>query len=155
MEEVRIKLSALWICRMLVGLQGDVLRFLQPGMMEQLMTGEAEGMQVTHELLLVAGIVMVIPIFMVFLSLTLPYKANRWANIIASIITIAFVIGGGSLVGNTVKIIGKSDQTRLTVGRKFSDQVIFEFEITEIGRVGILLIKKCQGFILDIKHRVA
>ncbi|WP_373482141.1 DUF6326 family protein [Acetobacterium sp.] len=28
---------------------------------------------------------------------SLSYKVNRWANIIASIITITFVIGGGSL----------------------------------------------------------
>ena len=85
MDDVRIKLSALWVCRMLVGLQGDVLRFLQPGIMEQLATGEVEGMRMTHELLLVAAIAMVIPIVMVFLSLALPYKANRWANIILAV----------------------------------------------------------------------
>ena len=33
---------------------------------------------------------------MIFLSRVLKYKANRWANIIASVITIAFVILGGS-----------------------------------------------------------
>ena len=35
MEDVRIKLSALWAGRMLTGLQGDVLRFMEPGMMQQ------------------------------------------------------------------------------------------------------------------------
>jgi hypothetical protein len=37
-----------------------------------------------------------IPIAMIFLSRVLKYRANRWANIIASVITILFVIGGGS-----------------------------------------------------------
>ena len=53
MEDVRIKLSALWVARMLAGLQGDVLRFMQPGIMEQMIGGEVEGMRMTHELLLI------------------------------------------------------------------------------------------------------
>ena len=39
----------------------------------------------TNELLLASAILMVFPIAMVFLSLELPYKANRWANIIVAI----------------------------------------------------------------------
>ena len=90
MEDIRIKLSALWIARMLTGLLGDVLRFLEPGMMEQITAGEVEGMRMTHGLLLVSAIVMVLPIVMVFLSLTLKYKLNRWANIILAICIIGF-----------------------------------------------------------------
>ena len=90
MEDVRIKISALWVARMLTGLQGDVLRFMEPGMMEQLAAGGVEGMAVTDALLLVAGGLMLIPIFMVFLSLTLPYKACRWANIICAIFFFGF-----------------------------------------------------------------
>ena len=44
----------------------------------------------TNELLLAMGILMVIPIAMVFLSIELPYKANRWANIIIAIFFIVF-----------------------------------------------------------------
>jgi hypothetical protein len=94
MDEVQIKLSALWIARMLTGLQGDVLRFLEPGMLEKLIEGEADGMQITHELLLASAIVMLIPIFMVFLSVTLRYNANRWANIIFGIFFIGFDLVG-------------------------------------------------------------
>lgn len=90
MEDVRIKLSALWVARMLTGLQGDVLRFMEPGMLEDIAAGGVDGMAITDALLLVAGALMLIPIFMVFLSLTLPYKACRWANIIAAIFFIAF-----------------------------------------------------------------
>ncbi len=94
MEDVRIKLSALWVARMLTGLQGDVLRFMEPGIMEQLAAGGAEGMRVTSDLLLVAGALMLIPIFMVFLSLTLPHRACRWANIICAISFFGFDLVG-------------------------------------------------------------
>jgi hypothetical protein len=94
MEDVRIKLSALWVARMLTGLQGDVLRFMQPGIMEQLGAGEVGGMQMTDELLFVAAAFMVIPITMVFLSLTLPYKASRWANIIFALFFLGFDLVG-------------------------------------------------------------
>jgi hypothetical protein len=94
MDDVQIKLSALWVARMLAGLQGDVLRFLEPGMLEDLIAGETEGLQITHELLLVSAVVMLIPIFMVFLSVTLPYKANRWANIIFGLFFIGFDLVG-------------------------------------------------------------
>jgi hypothetical protein len=94
MDDIRIKLSALWVCRMLAGFLGDVLRFLEPGMLEKIMAGETEGMQITHELLLVSAIIMVIPIFMVLLSLTLPYKANRRANIVSGIFFIGFDLVG-------------------------------------------------------------
>lgn len=49
------------------------------------------------EILLVFALILEIPIVMIFLSRILKNKFNRWANIIASLITIIFVIGGGSL----------------------------------------------------------
>jgi hypothetical protein len=90
MKDVRITLAALWISRMLVGFLGDVLRFLEPGMLEQILSGEIDGMLMSHEMLLVAAIIMVLPIIMVFLSLKLPYKTNRIANIALAVFLIAF-----------------------------------------------------------------
>lgn len=54
------------------------------------------GLEITQELLLVFSILLEIPIAMIFLSRVLKYGIDRWANIVASIITILFVIGGGS-----------------------------------------------------------
>lgn len=93
-EDINIKLSALWIARMLTGFLGDVLRFLEPGMMEEILSGEVGGMQMAGNMLLVAAIVMVLPIFMVFLSLTLKYKANRRANIALAIFLFGFDLVG-------------------------------------------------------------
>jgi uncharacterized membrane protein len=89
MKDVKIKLSALWAARMLSSLQGDVVRFMQPGMLEEMIAGTTD-VPVTNELLLVMSIIMALPIFMSFLSLTLPDKANRWANLIIGIFFVAW-----------------------------------------------------------------
>ena len=48
-------------------------------------------------LLMLGGAVMMeISTAMIILSRVLTYRVNRWANIIAGFITIAFVVGGGS-----------------------------------------------------------
>ena len=84
--DVRIILSALWVARMLTGFVGDVLKFYEPGMVEQISVGEVDGMPLNQGFRLAAAIMFVLPVFMVYLSLTLPYKANRWANIILAIL---------------------------------------------------------------------
>ncbi len=90
MEDVRIKLSALWVARMLTGLQGDVLRFLEPGMMQQIAGGDVDGMPLEDSLLFVASMVMLFPIAMVVLSLTLPYRWCRWANLLLATFFVVF-----------------------------------------------------------------
>jgi hypothetical protein len=79
MVDVKIILSALWAARMLSGLQGDVVRFMAPGMLEEMIAGTTP-VPVTNDLILVMSIIFMVPIFMSVLSLTLKDKANRWAN---------------------------------------------------------------------------
>ena len=90
MEDVKIILSASWIAVVLTYLLGDVLRiyagYFKPG--------EIRGRPVTQNLLLGITILMAVPIVMVFLSLTLSYPLNRWANIIAAIIFLGFNLIG-------------------------------------------------------------
>jgi hypothetical protein len=92
MEAVTIKISALWVAVMLSSLMGDVLHFIEPGIIEQIIAGEVDGTQTTHKSLLLSAIFMSIPIVMVVLSLTLNYDANRWANIIFSIFFFVFTL---------------------------------------------------------------
>ncbi len=90
-------LSTLWIFAVLNYLYCDVASLMDSNLLKQFMTGFVEGMEITQVFLLIAGILMEISISMVLLSRLLPYKANRWANIIAGIITtvvqIATLIG--------------------------------------------------------------
>ena len=81
MEDVKIILSALWVALMLTYLLGDVLRIYSG----DFKAGEIEGKQLTKKMYLGMAILMVIPVVMVFLSLTLEYPVNRWANIIVAI----------------------------------------------------------------------
>jgi len=90
MEEIKIKLSGLWVALMLTYLLGDVLRIFS-GDFE---AGEIGDMQITQEMYLGLAILMVIPIVMVFLSLTLKYKANRRANIIVAVFFFVFNLIG-------------------------------------------------------------
>ncbi len=90
MEDVQIKLSALWIALMLTYLLGDVLRIFS-GDFEP---GKIDGQQATQWMWLLAAIVMLIPIFMLFLSLTMNYPLNRWVNIVAAIFLVIFNIAG-------------------------------------------------------------
>jgi len=94
-KDRKVILSTLWVFVMFNMVFADVVGFMNPGTLEQIMTG-ATGFQITQELLLVFSILLEIPIAMIFLSRVLKYRANRWANIVASIITILFVVGGGS-----------------------------------------------------------
>jgi len=82
---VKIKLSALWVTLMFFYLYADVFSFFQPGNIEEIIAGEIAGIQLNQVFLLGVAILMAIPSVMVFLSLTLKAKANRWANIIVGI----------------------------------------------------------------------
>jgi hypothetical protein len=90
MDEVQIKLSALWVALMLTYLLGDVLRIFSG----DFTAGEIGGRQVTQGMYLGLAVIMVIPITMVFLSLTLPYPVNRWANIVVAILLFLFNLVG-------------------------------------------------------------
>ena len=94
MDALKITISALWAARMLTGFLGDVLRFFEPGILEQIMAGDVDGMPLTHGMLFVAAVVMVLPIVMVFLSLILKRRANRWANIALGLFFITFDLVG-------------------------------------------------------------
>ena len=89
--DVKIILSSLWIARMLSGLQGDSTRLHDPVALNELLSGTSE-IPVTDTMLLVLSIILAIPIVMSFLSLTLKYKANRWANIILGIFYTCLVL---------------------------------------------------------------
>ena len=94
--DLRVKLSTLWIFVMLNMVFADIVGFMNPGALEKIMTGRV-GFEITQQLLLVFSILLEIPIAMILLSRIMKYRANRWANIGAAVITILFVIGGGSL----------------------------------------------------------
>jgi len=87
---VQTKLSAIWVCLMLTYLLGDVLRIFKG----DFKAGEIGGIQISQTMWLGIAILMLIPIVMAFLSLTLKYPVNRWANIIVAIFLFGFNLVG-------------------------------------------------------------
>ena len=90
MDDVRIILSGLWIALMLTYLWGDVLRIYAG----DFTAGEIMGKKVTQGMWLGIAILMLLPIVMLFLSLTLTYPLVRWVNIIVAISLFAFNLIG-------------------------------------------------------------
>jgi len=90
MEDVKIILSGLWVALMLTYLLGDVLRIFAG----DFTAGEIEGTPMTQKMLMGMALLMLIPIVMVFLSLTLSYPVNRWVNIIFAIALFLFNLAG-------------------------------------------------------------
>ena len=89
---VKIKLSAMWVTMMILFVYGDIKTFFRPGVIEAILAGKVANFEINQVFLLLTAVSMVVPIVMIFLSLALKPKANRWANIILGIIYTVFVI---------------------------------------------------------------
>lgn len=86
----KITLSIIWIAVMLTYLLGDVIRIFAG----DVVLGELDGTKFTQAMGLGIAALMVTPILMVVLTLVLPDKVNRWANIIAAALWFLFNLAG-------------------------------------------------------------
>ncbi len=94
--ETKAKLSTLWLIFLLNIIFRDIHEFVEPGFVEEIMTGTLNGNPIQEHMLLLGGVMLEIPIAMILLSQLLPYRANRWANIIVAAMYIALVIITGT-----------------------------------------------------------
>jgi hypothetical protein len=97
---VKIKLSALWTALMFCFTYADILAHMRSDIIEGILIGEIGGVQITQEALIGSAILMVFPIVMIFISLMLNAKVNRWLNIVlgaiyAGINLITMLMTGG------------------------------------------------------------
>ena len=84
----QILLSTLWIFVLLNMIFRDLHQLGHPGFIEEMMSGVVNGVKITNELMLLGGFLAEIPILMVLLSRILGDTINKWANVIASVITL-------------------------------------------------------------------
>ncbi len=96
MMSTQTRLSTLWVFIMFNMVFADILSFMYPGFLKEVMAGRAGGVQITPGFLLMAAVLTEVPIAMIVLSRVLKQRTNRWANIVAGVITIAYVAGGSS-----------------------------------------------------------
>jgi len=92
--DTKVLLSTLWIVVMINMLKADILSLYIPGTVEEV--ARTAGETPIAQLMLGGAIMMEVSIVMIILSRVLRYGLNRWANIITSIITIAFIWGGAA-----------------------------------------------------------
>jgi len=92
--DIKVKLSTLWIVVMLNLIFADILSI----MVELVNKNTLNILGEIKTTMAIAAVLTNIPILMVYFSRTLPHKANRILNIIAAILTIVYVVGGGSLM---------------------------------------------------------
>jgi len=83
---VKIKLAGLWVAAMFCYLYADVLAFFVPGHLAEILAGEIGGMPIDDLFMLGSAGIMIPPIVMIFLSLVLKARTNRWLNIIVGIV---------------------------------------------------------------------
>lgn len=91
---IRAKISTLWIVVLFNMIYADILHFITPGEMKQIVDGTTE-IELSQGLILLFGVLIEIPIIMIILSRVLSRNINRILNIIAAVISIVFIIGLG------------------------------------------------------------
>ena len=90
----KARLSVLWVF-MAVGWSAAMfLTFIMPGVIEEMMTGEFRGGQLTEERMVCYSLIWLIPLVMAVLCLTLNGSANRWLNFVLGILfALWFILG--------------------------------------------------------------
>jgi len=89
---LKLKLSMLWVSLMFLYIYVDYFHLYMPGTMKEIQTGRVFEFDITQGFLLTALTSMTIPVLMIFLSVALPAKANRWMNIIIATVFIPFTL---------------------------------------------------------------
>jgi hypothetical protein len=104
--DTRARFSLLWVFVLLNMVYADILSFMSAGTLKDILAGHAGQIAFTPNFLLLAAVLTEVPIAMVVLSLVLPHRAARWANMGAAVFTIAYIWGMGSASPHYVFIAG-------------------------------------------------
>ena len=96
LEDVRVgvrpKISALWIAMLVLFAYGDIFGFFKPGQIEEVMSGEISGIEITQGFLFAISVYIAIATVMIFLTLVLKPTVARWSNIVLAILYIVSII---------------------------------------------------------------
>ncbi|MBI5308728.1 MAG: hypothetical protein HZB37_10460 [Planctomycetes bacterium] len=96
MEDIKVslklKLAALWTSFMFLYIYVDYFHLYMPGSIEDILAGKVFTFDISYVFLLIAMIGVAIPVLMIFLSVALPAKVNRWTNIIVATVYIPYML---------------------------------------------------------------
>jgi hypothetical protein len=94
-RDKKIILSTLWIFVMFNIAFADIIGFIEPGTLESIINGNM-GFELTPAVLVIVSLFQAIPIAMIPVSRLFRRGVNRWVNIVASALTLLYVLGGGN-----------------------------------------------------------
>ena len=89
---VKLKFAALWASFMFLYTYVDYFHLYMPGKIEEILAGKVFTFDISYVFLLIAMIFVAIPALMIFLSVALGAKANRWINIIVATAYIPYML---------------------------------------------------------------
>lgn len=96
LEEIKVslklKLAALWAGFMFLYIYVDYFHLYMPDKIEDILQEKVFEFDITQGFILVALVLVTIPALMIFLSVALPAKVNRRANIIIAAVYIPFTL---------------------------------------------------------------
>ncbi len=96
LEEIKVslklKLAMLWTSFMFLYIYVDYFHLYMPGSIEGILAGKVFTFDISSAFLLIAMLGVAIPALMIFLSVSLPAKANRWTNIIVATVYIPYML---------------------------------------------------------------
>jgi hypothetical protein len=89
---LKLKLATLWASFMFLYSYVDYFHLYMPGSIKDILEGKVFVFDISYLFLLVAMIFVAIPTLMIFLSVALPAKVNRWTNIIVATVFIPYML---------------------------------------------------------------
>jgi len=89
---VKLKLAALWASFMFLYIYVDYFHLYMPGSVQDILAGKMYVFDITQTALLIGLVSVTIPALMIFLSVALSAKVNRWVNIIIAAVYIPYTL---------------------------------------------------------------
>ena len=95
---LKLKLAMLWTSFMFFYIYVDYFHLYMPGSIQEILAGKVYVFDISYIFLMVAMFFVAIPALMIFLSVALTAKVNRWTNIIVATVYIPYMLF--NLAGN-------------------------------------------------------
>lgn len=89
---LKVKLATLWASFMFLYCYVDYFHLYMPGTLKDILAGKVFVFDISYVFLLIAMIFVTIPTLMIFLSVALSAKVNRWTNIIVAAVFIPYML---------------------------------------------------------------
>lgn len=89
---VKLKLAALWTSFMFLYIYVDYFHLYMPGSMKDILAGKMYVFDITQVTLLIGLASVTIPAMMIFLSIAMSAKVNRWTNLIMAAVYIPYTL---------------------------------------------------------------